>query len=275
MNEMMMANDELHRCAQDVRDGWAEMKNAESQIVQTYAQWVEGVLKAAPAIVIARDTLRNDAEFGQWCEDNGLGLEIIDKDNRAALIRVGRNLPYWRERLAEAKGQSLRTLIRNTPDEEVSQPAIPSRHTTKPGPKPRDNQVEAIAREHKAKTGEWPTSAQLAKKAEVNPRNADNALRAAKAYEAGQNSQEEKMISVHVLIEELHPLFQRVLAQSRMHDARISKGELAMIAGKGQRLLDQWASDDPNVRRLRGRVVPLKQSAKERMSDVSSLESTQ
>ena len=143
------------------------------------------------------------------------------------------------------------------------------------GVKPRDNQVEAIAREHKAKTGEWPTSAQLAKKAEVNPRSADNALRAAKAYEAGQNSQEEKMISVHVLIEELHPLFQRVLAQSRMHDARISKGELAMIAGKGQRLLDQWASDDPNVRRLRGRVVPLKQSAKERMSDVSSLESTQ
>ena len=83
------------------------------------------------------------------------------------------------------------------------------------------------------------------------------------------------MVSIHVLIEELHPLFQRVLAQSRMHDARISKAELAMIAGKGQRLLDQWASNDPNVRRLRGRVVPFKQSAKERMSDVSSLESAQ
>ena len=140
--------------------------------------------------------------------------------------------------------------------------------------KPKANKVEVIAKAHRAKTGEWLSRETLAKKAGVNPRSADNALRAVKAFEAGQNSTE-KMISVHVLIEELHPLFQRVLAQSRMHDARISKGELAMIAGKGQRLLDEWASDDPNVRRLRGRVVPLKQSAKERVSDVSSLESPQ
>jgi len=133
---------------------------------------------------------------------------------------------------------------------------------------------EVVLRDYKNETGEWPTAQKGVKLTGLSSRNFDNALRAAKAFEAGQNSTE-KMVSVHVLIEELHPLFQRVLAQSKMHDARVSKGELAMIAGKGQRLLDQWASNDPSVRRLRGQVVPLKQSAKERMSDVSSLESTQ
>ena len=124
--------------------------------------------------------------------------------------------------------------------------------------KPRDNQIEAIAREHKAKTGEWPTSSHLAKKAEVNSRSADNALRAVKAFEEGQNSQEEKMISIHVLIEKLSPLFDRILAQSKAHRAALSHTELAMIAGEGRRLLDSWASDDPTVRRVRGHVVPPK-----------------
>ena len=140
--------------------------------------------------------------------------------------------------------------------------------------KPRDNQAEADILAHKNKTGEWPSKKEGVELTGLNPRNFDNALRAAKAFEAGQNSHE-KTVSIHVLIEELHPLFQRVLTQAKVHQASVSQGELAMIAGKGQRLLDQWASDDPSVRRLRGRVVPLKQSAKERMSDVSSLEDTQ
>ena len=140
--------------------------------------------------------------------------------------------------------------------------------------KPRDNQAETHILAHKNKTGEWPSKKEGVELTGLNPRNFDNALRAAKAFEAGQNSHE-KTVSIHVLIEELHPLFQRVLTQAKVHQASVSQGELAMIAGKGQRLLDQWASDDPSVRRLRGRVVPIKQSAKERMSDVSSLENTQ
>ena len=66
----------------------------------------------------------------------------------------------------------------------------------------------------------------------------------------------ETMVSVHVLIEELHPLFERVREQSQRHLAMLSKSELATIASEGKRLLDGWASDDPTVRRVRGRVVP-------------------
>ena len=71
----------------------------------------------------------------------------------------------------------------------------------------------------------------------------------------------EKMVSIHVLIEELHPLFERVMTQAKVHQARVSQGELGTVASLGQKLLEQWASDDPTVRRMRGHVVPFKQPA--------------
>ena len=68
----------------------------------------------------------------------------------------------------------------------------------------------------------------------------------------------EKMVSVHVLIEELLPLSERLLEQSKLHIAMLSRAEIAMVAGDIKRLIDKWASDDPTVRRVRGRVVPFK-----------------
>jgi hypothetical protein len=132
---------DLTQCAESVRIGWGLMLAGEGQIAEGKAQWVEGVLKAAEAIVTARDALKNDAAFGKWCSDNSFSLRVIDKDNRAALIRVGRNLPYWRTRLPEAKGQSLRYVIKDALNEEdggIAAAAIPQRHETKPGPKPAD-----------------------------------------------------------------------------------------------------------------------------------------
>lgn len=124
--------------------------------------------------------------------------------------------------------------------------------------KPRDNEAETIILAHKNKTGEWPSGKDGAELTGLSPRNFDNALRAAKAFEAGQTqgAYTEKMVSIHVLIEKLSPLFERVLAQSKAHRAALSHTELAMVAGEGRRLLDSWASDDPTVRRVRGHVVP-------------------
>jgi hypothetical protein len=52
-----------------------------------------------------------------------------------------------------------------------------------PTTKSRANKVEALAEAIKAKTGHWPASKALAQEAGVHSRNADNALRAAKAAE--------------------------------------------------------------------------------------------
>ena len=143
--------------------------------------------------------------------------------------------------------------------------------------KPRDNKAETDILAHKNKTGEWPTSKEGVELTGLNPRNFDNALRAAKAFEAGQmqGAYQEKMVSIHVLIEKLSPLFDRVMAQSKAHRAALSHSELAIIASEGRRLLDNWASDDPTVRRVRGHVVPPKRPApkgrKEKSHDGISL----
>ena len=143
MDEMTIS--ELAECAESVRVGWGLMLAGQGKIERGQADYVEGVLKAAEAIVIARDAMKNDATFGKWCSDNGFSLRVINKDNRSALIRVGRNLPYWRKRLEDIKGRppSLRLLVMDVPDEEVSQLAIPARHQTKPGPKPAAKTAEA------------------------------------------------------------------------------------------------------------------------------------
>jgi hypothetical protein len=85
-----------------------------------------------------------------------------------------------------------------------------------------------------------------------------------------RESHTEKMVSIHVLIEALHPLFERVREQSQRHLAMLSKSELAIVASEGKRLLDSWASDDPTVRRVRGHVVPPTARQKE-ASDGKSL----
>ena len=129
--------------------------------------------------------------------------------------------------------------------------------------KPRDNEAETIILAHYDKTGEWLSSKEGVKLTNLNSRNFDNAVRAAKAFKAGQTqgAYTEKMVSIHVLIEKLSPLFDRILAQSKAHRAALSHTELAMVAGEGRRLLDSWASDDPTVRRVRGHVVPPKPPA--------------
>ena len=90
----------------------------------------------------------------------------------------------------------------------------------------------------------------------------ETAIAAEKARREALKEAPEKMVSIHVLIEKLVPLFERVKEQSKRYIGSISTVELAMIASEGQRLLDAWASDDPSVRRVRGRVVQPKAPAK-------------
>jgi hypothetical protein len=77
-------------------------------------------------------------------------------------------------------------------------------------------------------------------------------------------------IGIHTLIEKLCPLFARVKDQAGRHVAALSKSELAIIAFEGQRLLDEWASGDVTVRRVRGHVVPPKNTAVEEEDDHAS-----
>ena len=123
-----------------MRIGWGLMTHGEIQINEGKADRVTGVMKASQALVAARDAMKNDADFGKWCSDSGFGPSVIDRNTRAALIRIGRNKDVWSARLRELESEgrtpSLRYLVKNAPDEGISV-VIPPRHQTKPGPKPR------------------------------------------------------------------------------------------------------------------------------------------
>ena len=69
------------------------------------------------------------------------------------------------------------------------------------------------------------------------------------------------MVSIHVLIEELYPLFEEIRNQSLVHQARVSQTVLAMTASKGQKLLDRWASDAVRPSRVHGQIRPPKPPA--------------
>jgi hypothetical protein len=72
----------------------------------------------------------------------------------------------------------------------------------------------------------------------------------------------EPMVSVHVLIEKLVPLAEEIKEQSKRHVGLISTARLGIIASEIRRLLDEWASSDVSVRRVRGHVAPSKPPAK-------------
>jgi hypothetical protein len=107
MDEMttneLATSDESARAA---REGVAMMRAAEGQ-------WAVGALKTAEALHRERMRLKNDAEFGAWCKANGLGEDVISKNERVALIKVGSNMPYWQARIAAAKGRSIRMIVEN------------------------------------------------------------------------------------------------------------------------------------------------------------------
>ena len=107
---------ELATYARDAQDGAALMRGADRQMKQAHAQWIEGALKAAGALYAARQRLVDHAVFGKWCGDNGLGAAVITKDERAALIKIGADLPYWRETLAKTESRSLRLITAKQAD---------------------------------------------------------------------------------------------------------------------------------------------------------------
>ena len=131
---------DLGACAKLGQFGWAQMRNAQND-------WVEGALTTAKALHTARLSFSNDTDFGKWCEANRLGFAFINHNDRAALIRIGADLDYWRDRIAKSDSRSLPRIVANDiPPPEVSPARIPARHQTKPGPKPKPATKPTIGR---------------------------------------------------------------------------------------------------------------------------------
>jgi hypothetical protein len=99
-------------------------------------QWRLGVIELGLNLFKAREKHKNDATFGDWCNANDLGLDVISKDHRAALIQIGRHLTHYDPVLRVTDSTSVRLIVQQNPPPGIATAAIPPRHTTKPGPKP-------------------------------------------------------------------------------------------------------------------------------------------
>jgi hypothetical protein len=113
---MMLTTINLETCAQNGREWLALMRGADKQMKQAHEQWIEGALKAADALYAARMQMVDHAVFGEWCDENGFNADAVTKDERAALIKIGADLPYWRETLAKTKSRSLRLITAKQAD---------------------------------------------------------------------------------------------------------------------------------------------------------------
>ena len=99
-------------------------------------QWRLGVIELGLNLFKAREKHKNDATFGDWCNANDLGLDVIGKDHRAALIQIGRHLTHYDPVLRVTESSSVRLIVQQNPPPGIATAAIPPRHQTKPGPKP-------------------------------------------------------------------------------------------------------------------------------------------
>jgi hypothetical protein len=66
--------------------------------------WNAATIDIATALAEARDRLSADREYHTWCVENE--LDIINRDDRAALVNMARNLDLTRIVLAETKRTS-------------------------------------------------------------------------------------------------------------------------------------------------------------------------
>lgn len=243
MNDTII--DDLEAHARKIEDAiWRRDRNV--------GDWISGTLELASELSQVRNKLTSNQAFGEWFDARftSTGKTALSHQERAILIKWGKDIPRVRSILEKTNSRSIRQIDKAF--EKSLLPKLPERNL-----QPRAEEARPFVRSYMERKNTPPPIEKVMENCGVS----FGTSRIAIAYEQGRREgleANEKMISVHVLIEEFVPLFERVKEQSKRHVGLISKGELLLIASEGQRLLDGWASDDPTVQRTRGHVVPFK-----------------
>jgi len=96
----------LDRLAARIKSGLARAKAGRQE-------WIEGQIDLCTALAEARDQFPHNTAFGKWCEANGVGKDIIDHQNRAAAIAMGRDPVALRKCLEATERTALRYIYSN------------------------------------------------------------------------------------------------------------------------------------------------------------------
>ena len=91
----------------------SKLTNYLSQEAANRQEWIAIQEGICLTLVEARDQFPADIEFGQWCEGNGLGKDVLDYNTRALAIDMGRYPNELRKCLEDTNRRSLRTIAEN------------------------------------------------------------------------------------------------------------------------------------------------------------------
>jgi ribosomal protein L18E len=115
-----------------------------------HAEWVEGSLQIATALLEGRECMPADVSFSQWLKDNK--LDFFHGHDRAALLKLATNLELAREVLSKAESRSYRLIWQQAKGRFDS--AVKP-HTEKPGRRKRQRKSASVLKINRAiKLGE-------------------------------------------------------------------------------------------------------------------------
>ena len=161
----------LERHAQNSELALERQRKAEDDGNKASDDWRAATLDLAVELKAAKDELPALQDFGKWCEGR-FGNNVITHQDRAALIRWGANPEKTRDMLARTDSRSIRM--------------IDARFTSagKTTTTPKREQAEASIREHKARTGSYPSVIEAGKESGLSRIVIEPALAAVKAEDS-------------------------------------------------------------------------------------------
>jgi hypothetical protein len=89
-----------------------KIKKALAKCTEIDTDWIEAKLETAEALFEASTEFAGKDKnfFGDWCKTNGFGEDVLNKDDRAAYVKMGTDLPRMREVLSKTTRRSIRLI---------------------------------------------------------------------------------------------------------------------------------------------------------------------
>jgi hypothetical protein len=90
----------------------SKLKTCLTQEAANRQEWIAIQEAKCATLVEIRGQFTANIEFGEWCEDNGFGKDVLNPETRAAAIAMGRHPKELRECLEATRRRSLDTIHR-------------------------------------------------------------------------------------------------------------------------------------------------------------------
>lgn len=114
----------------------ASIRNNLKRDADNHAEWLEIQESICLELAEARSRFKANITFGQWCEENGFGENVLSSDTRWAAVAMGRDPEALCECLNVTERRSLETIYRLEFSRFRNVPKTPRKRNEKPASRP-------------------------------------------------------------------------------------------------------------------------------------------